>query len=328
MKVLVGLLVVGMCFGGANLRVKGTPSVEGILELIGGVLEGMGADINAQDIKPCISDIGTVGTDVEGAINDIMKESFDGIKDGLHQIAEAFQDVPTAIKECKAAEGETADAFEKAINSFKNPWSLVYHLGKSIIVDGHQIFDDLSEAMQAWENSNWEQCGLKIGEAMFAVLGNDGNSDVIPIAEDVIEIFGGVLVGAAADFGIGSIASCISDAENSVSDFVNAVKNLERKDFDGIVNGIKDLAEGVKSLPGDIRECKNAVEGAEEAAKRIEEAIATFTDPISLVWHVGKSLIWNGREIYSEINTAIYDWKNQDWYNFGYYTGLAMFKVL
>uniref|UniRef100_A0A7S3IAK2 Uncharacterized protein n=1 Tax=Fabrea salina TaxID=342563 RepID=A0A7S3IAK2_9CILI len=328
MKVLVGLLALGMCLGSTNLPVKSTPSVEGVLELIGGVLKGMGADINAQDIKPCISDIGTVGTEVENAISSFSKESFEGIKNGLHEIAEAFQGVPTAIKECKAAEAETADVFEDAITSFKNPWGLVYHLGKSILLNGHEIFDDVSGAMQAWENSNWEQCGLKIGEAMFAVLGNDGNSDIVPVGKEILDIFLGIVAGIAHDFGFDSIDACITDVDKSVQDFIDAVKNFKRKDIRGIIDGLKDTANGVRSLPNDIRECAKAAKDAEKVAANIEKAVAAFTDPIYLAWHVTTTLILNGREIGEEIFTAVYDWETKDFYHFGYYIGEAMFKIL
>lgn len=51
----------------------------------------------------------------------------------------------------------------------------------------------------------------------------------------------------------------------------------------------------------------------------------SFTNFWSFTYHVGKELIVNGKDIYSEINTAIGDYKSGNFNQMGYEVGSALF---
>jgi len=44
---------------------------------------------------------------------------------------------------------------------------------------------------------------------------------------------------------------------------------------------------------------------------------ADFSTPMSIIYHVGKDLIFNGVPIYHEIKASIVDWKAGDFRGFG-----------
>lgn len=56
--------------------------------------------------------------------------------------------------------------------------------------------------------------------------------------------------------------------------------------------------------------------------------IAIFDSPTSFAYHVGKDLIVNGVQIYHEIDTAITDYDNANWGDFGYQIGQAAAKTI
>lgn len=55
---------------------------------------------------------------------------------------------------------------------------------------------------------------------------------------------------------------------------------------------------------------------------------AIFASPSSFAYHVGKDLIINGKQIYTEVNTAITDYHNAQWQDFGYNVGEAAAKLI
>lgn len=53
-----------------------------------------------------------------------------------------------------------------------------------------------------------------------------------------------------------------------------------------------------------------------------------FSSPASIIYHVGKDLIWNGIPIYHEVKTSINDWKSGDYKGFGFNVGEALAKTI
>jgi len=61
---------------------------------------------------------------------------------------------------------------------------------------------------------------------------------------------------------------------------------------------------------------------------RMKAMAAIFKSPSSLAYHVGKDLLINGKDIYHEIDTAIADYKVQNWADFGENVGMAAAKTI
>lgn len=55
--------------------------------------------------------------------------------------------------------------------------------------------------------------------------------------------------------------------------------------------------------------------------------VAVFDSPLSFAYHVGKDLLINGVDIYHDVDTAVTDYKNQNWDDFGYHVGHAAAKA-
>lgn len=55
--------------------------------------------------------------------------------------------------------------------------------------------------------------------------------------------------------------------------------------------------------------------------------IAEMANPSQYAFHIGKDLLINGRNIYKEISTAVDDWQNQEYYDFGFQCGEALYQL-
>lgn len=56
------------------------------------------------NLDACITEVETIAQDVEVAVQDFKKETFDGIKAGLLEVGNAVKLIPTAVGDCKVIE--------------------------------------------------------------------------------------------------------------------------------------------------------------------------------------------------------------------------------
>lgn len=88
--------------------------------------------------------------------------------------------------------------------------------------------------------------------------------------------------------------------------------------------GIKEVGQVIKVIKSAMSDCSHIKADWEKLAKMA----AIFDSPTSFAYHVGKDLIVNGKDIFREINTAIGDYKAQDWEGFGENVGEAAAKTI
>ena len=48
---------------------------------------------------------------------------------------------------------------------FASPWTFAYHVGKDILVNGMNIYNEINGAVNAYDHQQWENFGYNIGEA-------------------------------------------------------------------------------------------------------------------------------------------------------------------
>lgn len=62
--------------------------------------------------------------------------------------------------------------------------------------------------------------------------------------------------------------------------------------------------------------------------EKLAQMAVVFASPQSFAWHLAKDLVFNGVEITKEISTAITDYENKNWKDFGYQCGKAAAQVM
>lgn len=314
----VGSALVLVVDGQKKLRLSPT----NVLDVIAGLLEGIAADLGLTDIQECLQDVGTLATDIENAYKELVQNSATAVAEGLKDLAQALEQVPSAIKTCKAADTVDIAKIEAALSSFENPVSFVFHVGHDLIINGQQIYTEVNSAIQDYQNQDFEGFGEAVGEALAAVL--VGEPETLNVAH-ALEVVAGLLEGIAADLSLTDIENCISDAESVGVDIHNAYEEILQATFSSVKTGLSDLADALKIVPSAITACKA---GATTDVAKVEAMLSAFSNPISFVFHVGKDLILNGKQIFTEVASAVRAYHSKDYTQFGYYMGEAMAAVL
>lgn len=289
-----------------------------------------GDEANLTAILPCVTDSISIGTDLEGAIEDFMSEDLTNIKAGLKLLGEAIETLPDAMTQCGQA-GAQVEKLYALLKTFKSPLSFAYHVGKDLIVNGVQIYHDIENLLSAYHAANWNQVGYYAGHAMAeiligqsALLRSDSSTKLTLDVQIVEEIFLGVLKGIEIEANFTAIEKCITDVSTAGSEFVEAVEDFMKEDEADVKAGLKLLGQAIELLPDAMTQCEEAVEDA----KRLYEMIANFKSPWSFVYHVAKDLLVNGVQIYDHIEAAIQAYQAQQWETFGYNCGYALALVL
>merc|ERR1712072_206196 len=143
------------------------PAVDA-LEMIGGVFLGF-AKKEFEDFQDCIAAPEQIFEDLKEALADFKGGNASSVLDGMKQVGDALKTVVTGLKDCKSTWGEIGE-FVNAIESFSNPASFALHVGKNILVNGVDIYGDITTAIDAFEAEQYEPCGEAIGKILADCL--------------------------------------------------------------------------------------------------------------------------------------------------------------
>jgi hypothetical protein len=138
------------------------------------------------------------------------------------------------------------------------------------------------------------------------------------------KIVGGVLRGALHAEGFDDINACIADAEHVFTDAEAAYEDFKAGGAAKVIAGMKELADLFKQVKAGMSDCSSI----KADWNKLEKMVAVFDSPTSFAYHVGKDLVVNGKDIFSEIKTAVSDYETQNWDDFGYQVGEAAAKTL
>ena len=289
-----------------------------VMDIIGGFFVGMSTDVNATDLAPCVTNSDVFGGWIEQAVVDFSKDTFDGIKDGMMDLSNAFGALPPFIEKCVPASIETAKVVEKAAVAWAHPLSLLLHTGENILVNGKDIFEDISKAMGDYQTGNWYDFGFEIGQASFKVI-YVPESEMIEVAEDdVLDIVKGLMLALDEDL---DVEAC--PAMPDVSVLLNdAASGFKLKTFGGAKDALTNLAKAVKVIITTVEVCI-----CQHTASGLSAIADVMVEPYSFAYLPGKMMILNGRSIGSEVKAAVANLRMEQWNAFGFYLGKAMLNL-
>lgn len=210
--------------------------------------------------------------------------------------------------------------FVDALEQFRNPRALAYHVGKDLVVNGHDIFVQLNAAVAAYQGQRFEEFGVHLGTALRKLIIGE-EVEVVPPA-DRRGIALGLVEGFLGDSA--ELKACVKDGSIDMGDIDEAVKDFEKKTREGLLAGLKKLSEACEALPQELRECKVA----EADVERLADALKRIHDPKDFVYHMGKDLLVNGKDIFREVNAAVGAYKAQRFEEFGVDVGTALRKLV
>jgi len=280
-----------------------------VMEIIGGFFVGMGTDVNAPDIAPCVKDTDVFGGWIQQSVIDFSKHTFDGTKDGFMDLSNAFAALPGFVETCVPASVEVGLVVEKAVLAWGHPLSLLYHTGMNIILNGAEIFADISDAMGAFQQGNWYQFGFDIGQAAFKVIYVPSSELSEMEDEEVTSFTQGLLNGLDSAVDLSMIT--LPDISSDLAEGFNLLKEkdfMSSKDALSIFAGVfKQLATAIEPGYGGC------------AANVLNSAADIMNEPYSFVYAHERGMMINGRSIGKEVFLAFVDYKMKDWNGAGFY---------
>ena len=116
--------------------------------IVQGLLDGL-LSSEYPDLDACLKHPEQIGGYVIDAVKDFQRKSFDGVKDGMAHIGQAISLVPGMMSDCDDVDDDLRD-LQKVAEMFKHPWSLSYKIGKGLVVNGVDVYNQLKDGISAY----------------------------------------------------------------------------------------------------------------------------------------------------------------------------------
>ncbi len=109
------------------------------------------------------------------AFEDFERGDFEGFRQGLEEIGRATKMIPEVVKECKVAEADL-EKLKKAAEIFLHPAQLSIVVSKNLIVNGIDIFQQVTGARIAYNIHEMFDCGFHLGYAFDELFLSQANT--------------------------------------------------------------------------------------------------------------------------------------------------------
>ena len=129
----------------------------------------------------------------------------------------------------------------------------------------------------------------------------------------VSDIALGLLEAVGKDIAGDDLETCLDQAQAGVGDMGGAIDQLSSGDKSGIKNGLEDLATSLINLFQATESCPKIYSHVVDVISQLK----SLADPVTLAIHVGEDILYNGVDIYNNVQGAISDYQSQNWFAFG-----------
>ena len=135
---------------------------EGFLK---GALDAEGFD----DIEKCIQDVESAVTDLEIVYTDFKDGSTKKVVDGLEHIADFINRVKNGLSDCSHIKADW-EKLVKMAAIFESPASFAYAVGEHLLLNGVEIYGEISTSIKDYEAQDFSDFGYQIGEASAKLI--------------------------------------------------------------------------------------------------------------------------------------------------------------
>jgi hypothetical protein len=195
-------------------------------EIVGGILLGAIDAEGFTDIASCIKDAEEVFGDAKIAVNDFKKKDVSDVIAGIKEVAELMKVVHRGMSDCSSLKADW-EKLTKMIAIFDSPTSFAYHVGKDLLVNGVQIYDEVELAITDYENAKWGDFGYQIGQAAAKTLLGEEQLPLFATQNNKMkdaEIMQGVLSAYGGKFDLYALLMCIYEEDQAALMFDVAVQ--------------------------------------------------------------------------------------------------------
>merc|ERR1712151_1409878 len=124
----------------------------------------------------CLRDVKRLVKEVKTTVSD-----FEGHKyvSGIKEVATIAGELGSDLQDCEGAEQEGKDAADALIKLFheESGWKVAFTVGKNVLVNGVDVYHDITGAISDYDSSNWENYGKDIGDILKLAAGGSNGFD-------------------------------------------------------------------------------------------------------------------------------------------------------
>jgi hypothetical protein len=161
--------------------------------------------------------------------------------------------LPTAIQDCQGAY-EDVLLLWNALQQYENPKSFIYNAGKNLLINGVDIYDELSNATTNYINGEWFYYGYDIGMALATIVwGSNSSISLGNDAQNILAFAQGFLEGIASAENWEAIQNCISTSETILLELSWAYNNFTLETPPAVLEGLVALGQAAEIIPNAVQ---------------------------------------------------------------------------
>lgn len=138
------------------------------MEIVKGILLGA-FKAETGDISQCIKDAQLIYTDSKEAVHDFEQKNLKSMVAGLEMMGAAVMEIKPALHDCGVIKADLEKLSEMAA-IMANPAALAYHVGKDLIVNGQDIYHEVHDSVNQFEEGKYQYFGYDIGMALAKLI--------------------------------------------------------------------------------------------------------------------------------------------------------------
>merc|ERR1711933_10075 len=151
-----------------------------------------------------------------------------------------------------------------------SPKAFVFHVGKDLLVNHRDIFQEISTAVVDYKARNFTDFGVQVGMALRKLIVGDMLTAAGATAAKEAEFIAvGLVEGFVSDQP--DLQTCVGHSGSSVKDVEEAVKDFEKKTASGVLAGLRKLSESLDEIPKALEACKASAADVEHIVDALKQ---------------------------------------------------------
>ena len=134
-----------------------------------GILLGAVQAEGLDNMDTCFSGPPEIISAAEVAIKDFKAGGVDNVVHGLKELAVLATMMKQEVAACKGVKADW-EKLEKMAAVMSSPTSFAYHVGKDLLLNGHDIYDDIESGITEYDSQEWEPFGKSVGNALAKLI--------------------------------------------------------------------------------------------------------------------------------------------------------------
>ena len=172
----LGFAVAETTLGKQEIEALEAANLQIAFDISYGVLLGAVRAEGLDNMDTCFSGPPQIIDTADQAIKDFRAGGVDNIVHGLKQLAVLTTQMRQELQACKGVEADWKKLEEMAA-VMSNPTSFAYHVGKDLLLNGHDIYNDIDAGIAEYGDQQWKPFGESVGNALAKLIIGDEPQD-------------------------------------------------------------------------------------------------------------------------------------------------------